>query len=76
MTTQTPTPNAEQPVAPSDPATGRNDSAIDPDGKLPDREREDTAKGNSFSPDFVAEPEPDSAKPGVPRDADIDTDGG
>jgi hypothetical protein len=82
MSTQTPTPNEDTPRTPSDPAAGRNDPAIDPDGKLPEGSEttsgagDDKAKDNSFSPDFAPEPDPDKSKPGDAKDADIDTDGG
>lgn len=82
MSTQTPTPNEDTPREPSTTDAGRNDPAIDPDGKLPDATEapggadDSQAKDNAFSPDFAPEPDPDQHKPGVAKDADIDTDGG
>jgi len=82
MSTQTPTPNEDSPRTPSDPAAGRNDPAIDPDGHLPEGSEtttgagDDKAKENAFSPDFAPEADPQKTKPGVAKDADIDTDGG
>lgn len=79
MSTQTPTPNEDTPRVPSNPADGRNDPAIDPDGKLPEGSGStggasaDKAKDNAYSPDFAPKDKPDSS---APKDADIDTDGG
>ena len=88
MSTQTPTPNEDGPRHVDDPQTQRNDPAIDPQGTVPANggdgaptsesgkapATDDKAKANDYSPDFA--PEPDKSKPGVPKDADIDTDGG
>lgn len=61
------------------PDSGRNDPAIDPQGRDSKRPEDGsrgssrTAEGNAYSPDF--EPRRDKA-PAKGRDADIDTDGG
>lgn len=80
MSTHTPTPNEDGPRHVDDPQTQRNDPAIDPQGEVPASDSgkpapsDEKAKDNDYSPDFA--PEPDKGRPGVAKDADIDTDGG
>ena len=83
MTTQTPAPNDDTPREPSPPSAGRNDYGIDPNGEqpidpgaAPAQGDDEVAKDNAFSPDFAPEEDPEAQKSSVPKDADIDTDGG
>jgi hypothetical protein len=74
----------KQSSPPSDQEQGRNDPAIDPDGKpqgQPDTQFEQNQQsgGNTFTPDYEPEEKPEvqrNPQPTRGEDADIETDGG
>lgn len=63
MSTETPAPNDDTPRQPSDPAAGRNDIGIDPDGSAPvGGETAAPAGGEPKDADTPAQPDADKAK--------------